>query len=292
MGPSAAFFDLDKTVIAKSSALAFGRPFYRGGLINRRTVLRNAYAQLAYQVAGADENRMAKLRDALTHMARGWEVEAVRRIVAETLLDIIQPTVYAEAAALIAEHRAHGRDVVIVSTTGEEFAGPIGALLGVDRVIATRMVVQDGRYTGEVDFYAAGPAKARAIAELAEVEGYALADSYAYSDSISDVPMLEAVGRPHVVNPDRALRRVALERDWPVLLFRRPVTLPTRFSGRAMPALATAAGVGAAAVVGVVWFRLRRRPAPPRAYAAGWRGGIGRGIGRSLAGLPSRVRPA
>ena len=258
---SAAFFDLDKTVIAKSSALAFGKPFYQGGLITRRAMLRSAYAQLMFQRAGADEAQMARIRDSVTAMITGWNVSQVRQIVAETLHELIEPTIYAEAAALIGEHRAAGRDVVIVSTSGEEVVAPIGALLGVDRVVATRMAVVDGHYTGAIEYYAAGPAKAAAIRELAESEDYDLADCYAYSDSVSDVPMLETVGHPFAVNPDRGLRRAATEHDWPILVFRRPVTLPTRFVRPSTPILATAAvgfGVGAAALAGLVWYGRHR----------------------------------
>ncbi|SHN02833.1 HAD-superfamily subfamily IB hydrolase, TIGR01490 [Cryptosporangium aurantiacum] len=258
---SAAFFDLDKTVIAKSSALAFGRPFYQGGLITRRAMLRSAYAQLMFQRAGADEAQMARIRDSVTAMITGWNVSQVRQIVAETLHELIEPTIYAEAAALIGEHRAAGRDVVIVSTSGEEVVAPIGALLGVDRVVATRMAVVDGHYTGEIEYYAAGPAKAAAIRDLAESEGYDLADCYAYSDSVSDVPMLETVGHPFAVNPDRGMRKAAAERGWPTLVFRRPVTLPTRFVRPSTPVLATAAvgfGVGAAALAGMVWYGRHR----------------------------------
>jgi len=266
---SAAFFDLDKTVIAKSSALAFGRPFYQGGLITRRAMLRSAYAQLMFQRAGADEAQMARIRDSVTAMITGWNVSQVRQIVAETLHELIEPTIYAEAVALIGEHRAAGRDVVIVSTSGEEVVAPIGALLGVDRVVATRMAVLDGHYTGEIEYYAAGPAKAAAIRELAESEGYDLDDCYAYSDSVSDVPMLGTVGHPFAVNPDRGLRKVAIDRHWPVLTFRRPVTLPTRFVRPSTPILATAAvgfGVGAAALAGMVWYGRHRG----RGDVAGW----------------------
>jgi HAD superfamily hydrolase (TIGR01490 family) len=266
---SAAFFDLDKTVIAKSSALAFGGPFYRGGLLTRRAMLRSAYAQLMFQRSGADEAQMRRIRDAVASMITGWDVEVVRQIVAETLHELIEPTIYAEAASLIAEHSEAGRDVVIVSTSGEEVVAPIGALLGVDRIVGTRMEILDGHYTGRIDYYAAGPAKAEAVAQLAEAEGYDLTACYAYSDSISDVPMLASVGHPFAVNPDKALRRVAVERAWPILVFRRPVALPTRFNRPPTPVLATAAvgfGVGAAAIAGAVWYgrhRSRKQDAGP-----------------------------
>src|SRR6185295_11233886 len=137
----------------------------------------------------------------------------------------IDPIIYDEAASLIEQHHAAGRDVVIVSSSGSEVVEPIGALLGADHVIATRLQIEDGCYTGEIEYYAYAENKAAAIRELAEVEGYDLAECYAYSDSSTDLPLLEAVGHPSAVNPDRALRKVALERSWPVLEFRHPVPL-------------------------------------------------------------------
>ncbi|HET8662089.1 MAG TPA: HAD-IB family hydrolase [Micromonosporaceae bacterium] len=260
MGRSAAFFDLDKTVIAKSSALAFGRPFYRDGLITRRDVVKSAYAQLMFRVGGADEQTMLRTRDYLAELCRGWQVEQVRQIVAETLHELINPYVYAEAAALIGEHQAAGRDVVLVSTSGEEMVRPIGQQLGIADVIATRMRVADGRYTGEIDFYAAGPHKVTAVKELAAARGYDLAASYAYSDSVTDAPLLETVGHPTAVNPDRALRRMAVERDWPVLEFRHPVPLSRRLRERpAVPIAAAMVGVGVGLAVGIAWYGRRRR---------------------------------
>ncbi|WP_416045697.1 HAD family hydrolase, partial [Carbonactinospora thermoautotrophica] len=225
---TAAFFDLDKTIIAKSSALAFGKPLYQGGLINRRAVLKIAYAQFVYLIGGADHDQMERMRAYLSSLCAGWEARQVREIVAETLHDLIDPLIYDEAAELIEEHHDHGRDVVIVSSSGSEIVEPIGELLGADRVIATRLVVKDGRYTGDIEFYAYGENKAKAIKELAESEGYDLTRCYAYSDSITDLPMLETVGHPYAVNPDRALRREAMNRGWPVLVFSKPVSLRQR----------------------------------------------------------------
>jgi HAD superfamily hydrolase (TIGR01490 family) len=260
VGRSAAFFDLDKTVIAKSSALAFGRPFYRDGLIGRRDMIKAAYAQLIFRVGGADDQQMARIRDAVAQLCTGWRADQVRQIVNETLHELIDPYVYAEAAALIVEHRAAGRDVVLVSTSGDEMVRPIGELLGITDIIATRMVVEDGRYTGAVDFYAAGPNKAIAVRKLAAERSYDLADSYAYSDSISDTPLLETVGHPTAVNPDRALRRVAMERGWPVLEFRHPVPLMRRLRARpAVPVAAAAVCVGVGIAIGVALFGRYRR---------------------------------
>ncbi|MDN3263529.1 HAD-IB family hydrolase [Streptomyces sp. CSDS2] len=261
---AAAFFDLDKTVIAKSSTLTFSKSFYQGGLINRRAALRTAYAQFVFLAGGLDHDQMERMREYLSALCRGWNVQQVREIVAETLHDLIDPIIYDEAASLIEEHHAAGRDVVIVSTSGAEVVEPIGELLGADRVVATRMVVgEDGCFTGEVEYYAYGPTKAEAIRELAASEGYDLDRCYAYSDSATDLPMLRTVGHPHAVNPDRALRREALAQGWPVLEFRRPVPLKKRlpaFSVPPRPALVAAAAIGAAAATaGLVWYASRRR---------------------------------
>ncbi|MEU7133089.1 HAD family hydrolase [Streptomyces sp. NPDC046261] len=260
---TAAFFDLDKTVIAKSSTLTFSKSFYQGGLINRRAALRTAYTQFVFLAGGADHDQMERMRQYLSALCRGWNVQQVREIVAETLHELIDPIIYDEAASLIEEHHAAGRDVVIVSTSGAEVVEPIGELLGADRVVATRMVVENGVFTGEIEYYAYGPTKAEAIRELAASEGYDLARCYAYSDSATDIPMLEAVGHPHAVNPDRALRREAVARDWPVLSFSRPVRLKQRISSLPMPsrpALVTAAAIGAAAATaGLMWLASRRR---------------------------------
>ena len=259
----AAFFDLDKTIIARSSALAFSRPFYQGGLINRRAVLRSAYAQFGYLLAGADHDQMERMRQYLSALARGWDVQTVRAIVAETLHTIVDPIVYAEAVTLIDEHHGAGRDVVVVSSSGAEVVEPIGELVGADSVIATRMTVAGGEFTGEIEFYAYGEHKATAVRRLAQEQGYDLARCYAYSDSVTDLPMLEVVGHPFAVNPDRALRRAAGERGWPVLEFSRPVALHRR---RTLPAPRTAAvaaavAVGVAAVTtAVAWQNARRTP--------------------------------
>ncbi len=259
---TAAFFDLDKTIIARSSTLAFSRPFYQGGLITRRTVLRSAYAQFVFLVGGADHDQMERMRQYLSSMVAGWDVQQVREIVAETIFEMIDPIIYDEAATLIEEHHACGRDVVIVSSSGAEVVEPIAQMLGADRAVATRMVVADGRYTGDIDFYAYAEGKAVAVRELADSEGYHLAACYAYSDSVTDLPMLEAVGHPFAVNPDRGLRREAAARGWPILVFTRPVRLRQRVTAVALPstpAIAAAAVGAGAATAGLMWYVARRR---------------------------------
>jgi len=256
-GRAAAFFDLDKTIIAGSSALAFSRPFRRQGLISRRAALRSGYAQLLLVLSGADANTMDLLRRRITALCTGWDVAQVRSIVAETLLEIVQPMVYAEATELIAEHRANGDDVVVLSASGEEVVEPIAAMVGADSAVATRMTAVDGRYTGEVEYYCYGAEKAEAARRIAAECGYRLEDCRAYSDSITDLPLLEAVGHPTVVNPDRALRREAVRRGWPVLTFAHPVALrPKLRSPGRTTAAATAAG--AMGLLAAGWYGHRR----------------------------------
>lgn len=259
---AAAFFDLDKTVIAKSSTLAFGRPFYKGGLVNRRAVLKSSFAQFVYLLQGADEDSMGRMRDYLKVLCAGWPVEQVNAIVAETLHELINPMVYAEAVALFDEHHAAGRDVVLVSSSGEEVVKPIGDMLGVDHVVATRMVVQDGRYTGEIAYYAYGEGKAVAIRELAAQRGYDLAQCWAYSDSATDRPMLELVGNPVAVNPDKALRRHAAEQGWRLREFQRPVRMRNRLPSILSPPGPPVAYAGVAVAAGALslaWWAGRRR---------------------------------
>jgi HAD superfamily hydrolase (TIGR01490 family) len=259
-GRSAAFFDLDKTIIAKSSTLAFSKPFQAGGLISRRAVLRSAYAQFVYHVGGADHDQMEKMRQFLSALCAGWDVQTVRHIVAETLHNVVDPLVYDEAVSLIEEHQLAGRDVIIVSASGSEVVEPIGEMLGADGVVATQMRILDGRYTGEIDYYAYGANKAAALQRLAVEHHYDLSASYAYSDSVTDVHMLEVVGHPYAVNPDRELRREAVARGWPILVFTRPVALRSRMrlpQGR--PATATMALGMVAVVGGAAYVAARRR---------------------------------
>lgn len=259
--PTAAFFDLDKTIISRSSAFAFSKEFQAGGLISRGTVLRSAYTQFLYVVGGADHDQMEKMRHFMSQLVTGWDVATVREIIHDTLANIIEPVVYAEAVRLIAEHHEAGRDVIIVSTSGAEMVEPIGAMLGADHVIATRLEVNDGKFSGKIRFYAYAENKARAITDLARKRGYDLDRSYAYSDSVTDVPMLAAVGHPYAVNPDKDLRKVARERGWPILTFEKPVAL-RREGPKAKPTLAAVGTTTALLVMGAVWWRTRQRPTP------------------------------
>jgi HAD superfamily hydrolase (TIGR01490 family) len=249
----AAFFDLDKTVIDRASIAAFGRPFMRGGLINRRVVARAAVSQVIYLYFGADEEKLVRVRESMLAMIKGWDRAQVRQIVRETLLETIEPIMYAEALELMELHRAAGHRVYLVSASPEEIVLPLSDMLGVDGAICTRAEVDENdRYTGHMAFYAYGPEKATAMRELAERTGIDLAASSAYSDSATDLPMLEAVGRPVAVNADRALAKVAKERGWEMRNFTKPVRLRDRV-GRTTPVVTTSLAVAGAALI--LWRR-------------------------------------
>jgi HAD superfamily hydrolase (TIGR01490 family) len=174
MGASmqAAFFDLDKTIISRSSSLALSRPMYRAGMVSRGQLLRGAYAQLVYLLVGADERKMERLKEGMLALTKGWERTAVERLVQDVILDVIDPYVYQEALDLMELHRSEGRGIYIVSSSPEEIVRPLARHFGVAGVIATRAQVgSDGRYTGELAFYSYGESKAQAIRDLAERVG-------------------------------------------------------------------------------------------------------------------------
>lgn len=262
----AAFFDLDKTVIARASMVAFGPSFRRAGLLSRWLVARALYAQLVYLYLGADAERMARMRTAVLRIIVGWEQAHVTGIVEDTLESVIEPIVYSEALELIHSHQEQGHKVFIVSASPEEIVAPLARYLGVDEAIATRARLdEEGRYTGEVEFYAYGAGKVEAMQRVARRDGIDLAESWSYSDSATDEPMLDAVGHPVAVNPDRDLARIARANGWEIRRFDRPVPLDAR-TRRTTPtkvgvAVGTALAVGGAAA-GAIALGRKKPPVP------------------------------
>lgn len=229
----AAFFDLDKTVISKPSMVAYGPSLYRAGLISRRLIAQSVWADLVFRVRGADEVRMTAYQQRGLRIITGWEAALVSSIVEDQLDEVIEPLVYDEARTLIDDHRRAGRRTYLVSSAPEEIVVPVGQRLGIDEVIASRAGVDgEGRYTGEAEFWSFGRAKAARIHTTASHHGISLPDSFAYSDSSTDVPMLETVGHPVAVNADRALTRVAVERGWETRRFTRRTTARSRVRSR------------------------------------------------------------
>jgi HAD superfamily hydrolase (TIGR01490 family) len=251
----AAFFDLDKTLMQGSSAFQFGRAAYRAGLLSRRQLLSDAIANVQFRLRGATDADSLALRERIAASLEGTRVVDLERLGANVLAGIL-PRIYPQMLALAHEHQDHGRPAYIVTAASQELADILAKVMALDGAVGSGISeVRDGIYTGRpagVFVYRSG--KAEAIRRLAEREGIDLSASYAYSDSESDMPMLEAVGHPVAVNPDVALARVARERGWDVLRFDR---LGRRL--KAAAALGAAAGAGGIGSV-VVLRRLR----PPR----------------------------
>lgn len=246
----AAFFDLDKTVIAKSSIGALGPEFHARGYIRRSTLVRGLGRNLWFLWFGADEDKMQKIRRSMLEITRGWNRDEVRQLVTEVLNEVIEPLIYAEALELIDHHLAQGDEVWLVSSSPSEIVEPFADLLRLTGAVASRAGVDvNNRYTGELEFYCQGENKAVALRELASERDLDLSQSAAYSDSETDIPMLSTVGHPYAVNPDRTLARVAHDREWPILSFTKPVRAHDHRAART-PAIVGAALVGVLAVAG------------------------------------------
>jgi HAD superfamily hydrolase (TIGR01490 family) len=216
----AAFFDLDRTLLSRSSSLALAGPFRRRGLIGRRQLAKAAIAQAVFVRFGAGQARVGQTADSAMSVLRGLRVDDMREIAAEAWEPVLRPLVYREAVDLAASHADRGEPVYLVSAALQEVVETIAGKLGLDGALASRAEVSEGVYTGRLERRLYGPSKAEALKELAGAKDLDLASSTAYSDSHTDLPFLEAVGYPIVVNPDRELRRIAAERGWPVRRFR------------------------------------------------------------------------
>lgn len=240
----AAFFDLDKTIIATSSAFAFGKEFMNNGLITPADALQMTLAKASYMMAGQTSEQMDATRDQLAAMVTGWSVEEVENIARETMHTVVTPAIYHEARELIQFHQAAGHEVVIISASEATLVRLIAEELGVEHVVATELETFEGRFTGGIVHYLKGHAKADAVAEIGRTENINLAESFAYSDSATDIPMLELVGNPVAVNPDRAMKKAALEKGWDIRTFRDPVPLFTMPNAKEV-------GIGASVVAGV-----------------------------------------
>ena len=214
---AAAFFDLDRTLLRRSSALALAGTFRDRGLISRRQLVKAALMQLLFVARGADAQAVRRVAEDGLLVLKGFTPDELRELVASALEPVLKPLVYEEPLALAREHKERGERVYIVSAVLQEIVEALADELGFDGALGTICEVEDGVYTGHSLRALHHQAKADAVRELAGREGFDLAACTAYSDSHSDVPFLELVGHPIAVNPDRKLRRLAAERGWPVV---------------------------------------------------------------------------
>jgi HAD superfamily hydrolase (TIGR01490 family) len=269
---AAAFFDLDRTLMEGSSAFQFGRAAYKAGLLSRRQLLADAWANLRFRLRGASDESSHALRDRISHELEGTRVRDLERLGAAVLAGIL-PRIYPQVLALAHEHQDAGRRAYITTAASKELADTLARVLALDGALGSQFSeVVDGVFTGRpTGLFIYGAEKAAAIEELARREGIDLAASYAYSDSASDLPMLRLVGHPVAVNPDSELARAAREHGWEILRFDRLSRRLKAVGGLGGAALAGAAGSVALAARG------RRRRVRPRVV------GVSRGLLRRVA---------
>jgi HAD superfamily hydrolase (TIGR01490 family) len=254
MGAAAAFFDLDRTLIRRSSALALAGSFQERGLIGRKQLAKAAAWQVLFAARGAGAETVRKAAEEGLMLLKDLEVEEMRALVSEAMEPALKPLVFREPLDLVARHRERGERVYIVSAALQEIVDALANELGFDGAVGSICEVVDGRYTGRSLRACHGPGKADAVRELAAAEDIELERSTAYSDSHTDLPFLEAVGNPVAVNPDRELRRIARDRGWPILAFSEPLYPIAR--RRLRPAM-----IGVPLALGAAYFAVRRRAA-------------------------------
>jgi HAD superfamily hydrolase (TIGR01490 family) len=218
---AAAFFDLDRTLLRRSSALALAPAFRRRGIITRRMMVEAAAWQFLFMLRGASHTAVRRAAEDGLILLRGHTPEEMRDLVAESMETVLRPLVYAQSLDLVERHRERREPVYIVSATLQEIVQAIADDLGFDGALGTVCEVVEGEYTGKAIRALHAQAKADCIRSLAASNYWDLDASTAYSDSHTDLPFLEAVGHPVVVNPDRKLRKIATERGWRVEEFRR-----------------------------------------------------------------------
>ena len=216
---AAAFFDLDKTLMEGSSALHFGRAAYKAGMVSRRQLASDVWANLKFRLNGSTDTGTDQLRQRILDSIAGQRVVDLARMGPDVLAGIL-PLLYREVLDEAYAHQDAGRCAYIVTAASQELAEVLAQVLVLDGGVGMRSEVRDGVYTGKP----AGPftyreGKAEAIRELAAREDIDLSESFAYSDSESDLPMMRAVGHPVAVNPDRVLERVAREEGWRIMRF-------------------------------------------------------------------------
>jgi HAD superfamily hydrolase (TIGR01490 family) len=252
---AAAFFDLDKTLMAGSSGMQFARIAARQGIVGKRQLASWAFEHMRYRLRGTTDARTAEVLKVARELITGVPEKTVGRMGPEVMAAIL-PRVFPQMLEEVYAHQDAGRPTFIVSAAGNDVVESLAKVLGMDGGIGTRYEVDgEGSFTGRLDGpFVYGPGKVEAMREFAARHGIDLDASYAYSDSISDLPMLRAVGNPVAVNPDPPLAAIAREEGWQTLRFER---LGRRLVALTVTVLATVAGFGASRVAA-------RRRVPPR----------------------------
>jgi len=260
MTTSAAFFDLDRTLISGASAFPFGIEAWRQGLASRTEVAKWAMAAVSFKMLGDKGDATDDIRGDFLGRIGGTSVAALDAVAGAVLPKLVA-RVRPESRRLLQMHGEAGRDTWIVSASPERLVQPLASSLGMTGAVGTRGQVVDGLYTGELDgYFVYGPGKAAAVAELAESRGYDLERCFAYSDSVSDLPMMELVGHPVAVNPDSELERISRELGWPIVIFARKTKRAAALTG-------VGSGAVTAAVVAYLLGRRHGRTAAVAQFA-------------------------
>jgi HAD superfamily hydrolase (TIGR01490 family) len=259
VGRAAAFFDLDKTLMAGSSGMQFARVAARRSIVGRRQLTRWAVEHLRYRLRGTTDERTSEVLRAARELIAGVPATTIERMGPDVMAAIL-PRVYPQMLDEVYAHQDAGRATFIVSAAGNGVVESLAHVLGMEGGIGTRYEVDtEGNYTGRFEGpFVYGPGKVEAMQAFAAEHGIDLDASYAYSDSLSDLPMLRAVGNPVAVNPDPPLAEIARVESWQVLRFER---LGRRLVAIAVTLLATIAGFGGSRIAAA------RRKAPPRRFA-------------------------
>jgi len=255
----AAFFDLDKTLMAGSSGMQFARVATRQGIVSRRLLASWAIEHLRYRLRGTTDERTAEVLRVARDLISGVPAKTIDRMGPEVMAAIL-PRVYPQMLDEVHDHQDAGRATFIVSAAGNGVVESLAQVLGMEGGIGTRYEVDAaGNFSGRLDGpFVYGPGKVEAMEAFAELHDIDLDASYAYSDSVSDLPMLRAVGHPVVVNPDPPLAEIAKQEGWQSMRFER---LGRRLVAVVITLLATVAGFGASRVA-------TRRKAPQRRFPA------------------------
>lgn len=240
---AAAFFDLDRTLIAGASTFAFGWVAWRGRLVSTTELLGDAASALSFRFTGGSDDQSDMVRDRILEAVRGRHREELTSLnddILPRLLNSVRP----ETRRVVESHHEAGRDTYIVSASPIEIVGPLAAALGMTGAIATESEVENGVYTGRLlSEFCYGAGKVSRVRDLAEQNGYDLRVCYAYSDSQSDIPLLELVGHPVAVNPDGVLRKLARSRNWPIVQFARRAKVTATAVGSSVAITAMGAGL-------------------------------------------------
>jgi HAD superfamily hydrolase (TIGR01490 family) len=249
-GDAAAFFDLDRTLLAGSSAYHFGRAVYKAGRLSRRQLARDAIDQVKFRLRGSTDAAVNALLDRIMEGIKGQRVSGLARLTPDVIAGIL-PRIYPQMMQVVRDHQDAGLRCYIVTAASQEMVVKLADVLAMDGAIGTPSEVVDGVYTGRLAGpFVYGEGKAKALRAFADERGIALEQSWAYSDSASDLPMLEAVGHPVAVNPDADLEEVARREGWEIFRFEK--------LGQRLRIAGTTLVVGMAAAVGALIASARR----------------------------------